>query len=581
MKSVRTVLSMLVIALPLLIGGCETFEHAAQTDAEVERQVAPMASKMGVPKDAQPYADIVNYLDATTQYVATDPVEIKHDSGGVKRSHLKCHINLATDEPISLLEAAQLLTRECKVPVRVTQDAMQQIAGAAGSLQSTGQAAGGGPAGAHNVVPSIPSSMGGLQGSGPQNSYAGAFGDNGLIDVNFDGEAEEFLDMLAARMGGLSWREMNDGTIKIYALDTKTFSVSALATDTTTMDSNFQSGTTSTNGATSDSNGAGGGGGGGGGGSGSATGNGTNTTMQQTSVRMKSNLWDDIQKALNTMTGQGNAIVAPSTGTVTVRGNVDTLDAVSNFVSFQNKRLEKGVDFHIQVYSVTLNNQDSGGINWNAMYQALGGVGMTFAGGFTAPAGAVAAGFSVLKSSTSPLAGSEAIISALNQQGRTKLEREQDLPTLNFNPVGTQVGQQQGYVAGEQQTNTANVGSSTAIQLGTITVGFNVSLLPYIQDDNNILVQFNLNLSNLDNIRQISTNGAYAEAPQIDLPLNTVQKVKVTPGETLVLTGINNVDDTSTRTGTGWHWNWLLGGGATTNRTHTVLIVLITPILRS
>jgi hypothetical protein len=92
-------------------------------------------------------------------------------------------------------------------------------------------------------------------------------------------------------------------------------------------------------------------------------------------------------------------------------------------------------------------------------------------------------------------------------------------------------------------------------------------------------VQFNLNLSYLDNIRQITAGNAYAEAPVIDLPLNTVQKVRVMPGDTLLLTGINNVDDSSTRTGTGWHWNWLLGGGTNANATHTVLLVLITPTL--
>lgn len=585
MKSLRLLPIAIAAAMPFALGGCEAMVHAQKTDASVEQQATDLQNRMAVPKDTKAYSDIVNYMSPDQQYVATEPVETRRDVAK-PRSHLHCHLQIVTDQPMSLLEAAQLLTRECKVPVRVTQDALQQISGSVSAMQAAGGApgsmgaAGTGAQGGRTVVPAVgpATPYQSPYQAGPSMSYAGALGDNGMIDVNFDGQAEEFLDMITARMGGLSWKEQDNGAIRIYAMDTKTFSISALATDTTTLNSNFQSGTTTTNGATSDSQG--GAGGGAGGGAAGGQGNGTNTTMQETSVKMKSDLWGDIQKALTTMAGQGNAVVTPSIGTVTVRGNVDTLDQVQSYVSYQNKRLEKGVTFHIQVWSVTLTNQDSAGINWDAMYQTLAGkYGFTLAGGFTAPTSAVAAGFSILKGSGSPWAGTQAIISALNQQGRTKLQREQDLPTMNFNPVATQVGQQQGYIPGEQTTTTANVGSQTSIQTGTINVGFNVSLMPYIQDDNNILVQFNLNLSYLDNIRQITAGNAYAEAPVIDLPLNTVQKVRVRPGDTLLLTGINNVDDSSTRTGTGWHWNWLLGGGTNANATHTVLIVLITPTL--
>jgi type IVB pilus formation R64 PilN family outer membrane protein len=571
-------------ALTLLLGGCETTQHAADTDASVDKRSAEIAAKMGVPPNTKPYGDIVHYLDADQQYVATDPVITRTNSARTKRSHLQCHLNVVTDQPISLLEAAQLVQRECHVPVRVTQDALQQINGQIGSMQTMGAGGGSMPAPTGSIVPAVGSGMGGVAGASrqgtPTMSYGGAFGDNGLIDVNFDGDGQDFLDMLTARMGGLSWKEADDGAIRIYAMDTRTFAISALATDATTLDSNFQSGTTTTTGATADGTGGTSGGGGGGGGS-SGNGQGSNSTMQQTSVKMKSDLWSDIQKALDTMAGKGNAVCTPSTGTVTVRGNIDTLDAVNDYVSYQNKRLEKGVTFHIEVWSVTLSNQDAAGVNWNAMYQTLAGkYGMTLAGGFAAPTGAIAAGFSILSSSGSPWAGSQAVVSALNQQGKTKLERQQDLPTLNFSPVATQVGEQQGYIVGESTTNTANVGSQTSIQTGTVTYGFNVSLSPYIMDNNNILVQFNINLSNLTQIRQITAGDAYAEAPELALPLNTVQKVKVQPGQMLVLTGINNVDDSSTRTGTGWHWNWLAGGGINANGTHTQLIVLITPVMQ-
>lgn len=564
---------MLVVAL----SGCETVQHADRTDSKADQRASMIDHKMNDQlRDARPDADIVQYLDH--QYVSLEPVEREvQPVAGIKKS-LNCHIQIATEQPISILEAAQIITRECHVPVRVTQDAMQQIANPAGSLAQL-QGQGGGTMPMAGGTAPVVGAIGGAPNYASQMArYGGGAGfDNSLIDVNYDGEGDGFLDMLTARMGGLSWRQDDSGVIRIYAVDTRTFSIASIATDTQ-LDSNFQSGTTMVAGATS--GGTGGSGGSSGGGQ-SGSGQGTSTTMQSTAIKMKTDLWKDIQNTLDTMAGKGNAVVAPSMGSVTVRANVDVLDQVKKYIDYQNKRLSKFVQFNVKVYSVTLSNNDSAGVNWNALYQTVTGkYGIKLSGAaFTAPAAAVSAGFSVLKSSGSPWSGTEAVVSALNEQGKANLERSQALPTLNFQAVATQVGTQTGYVAGTQTTQTAQVGSSTSIQMGTINVGFNLSLFPYVQDNNDILVQFNLNLSNLDSIRTVKVGDSSAEAPNINLPLNTVQKVRVRPGDTLMLTGINQNDDSSNRTGTGMHWNWALGGGVNAQSNRTMLVVLITPIM--
>ncbi|MCA8050681.1 PilN family type IVB pilus formation outer membrane protein [Burkholderia arboris] len=578
MKNVRrfsfiAAAAMLVVAL----SGCETVQHADRTDSKADQRASMIDHKMNDQlRDARPDADIVQYLDH--QYVSLEPVEREvQPVAGIKKS-LNCHIQIATEQPISILEAAQIITRECHVPVRVTQDAMQQIANPAGSLAQL-QGQGGGTMPMAGGTAPVVGAIGGAPNYASQMArYGGGAGfDNSLIDVNYDGEGDGFLDMLTARMGGLSWRQDDSGVIRIYAVDTRTFSIASIATDTQ-LDSNFQSGTTMVAGATS--GGTGGSGGSSGGGQ-SGSGQGTSTTMQSTAIKMKTDLWKDIQNTLDTMAGKGNAVVAPSMGSVTVRANVDVLDQVKKYIDYQNKRLSKFVQFNVKVYSVTLSNNDSAGVNWNALYQTVTGkYGIKLSGAaFTAPAAAVSAGFSVLKSSGSPWSGTEAVVSALNEQGKANLERSQALPTLNFQAVATQVGTQTGYVAGTQTTQTAQVGSSTSIQMGTINVGFNLSLFPYVQDNNDILVQFNLNLSNLDSIRTVKVGDSSAEAPNINLPLNTVQKVRVRPGDTLMLTGINQNDDSSNRTGTGMHWNWALGGGVNAQSNRTMLVVLITPIM--
>lgn len=562
-----------------LLGGCETAQHAARTEEAVAQREAMIQRKIEEPiRNLKPYGDVVQYLDH--QYVSLAPVKREVESASSSKSSLKCRIEIATEQPISILEAAQIVSRECKVPVRVTQDALQYIASNGLNQLTAMQGAGamGGPAGMGGAP--IVGAIGGPAAMGGPGAYGQQAGrrayDSTLIDINYSGEGDGFLDMLTARAGGLAWRKDDSGVYRIYAMDTRSFSIASLASDESTMNSNFQSGTTMTTGASTTGTA-----GGSGSGSQGSSGQGTSTTMQATAVKLKADLWQDIQNTLTTLAGDKNAVVSRATSSVTVKGTIDTLDSVSKYIEFQNKRLKKFVSFNIKVYSVVNKNNDAAGVNWNAVYGTLTGkFGMTLGGSaFAAPATAVNAGFSVLKTSGSPWAGTEAIVSALNEQGRAHLEREQALPTLNFQPVATQVGTQRGYVAGITTTQTAQVGSQTSIQMGMINVGFSLSLFPYVQDNNEILAHFNLNLSNLDSIRTVKQDGSTAEAPNINLPLNTVQKVRISPGDTIMLTGINQTDDSVSRTGTGWNWNWVLGGGVDAQRARSSLVVLITPVL--
>lgn len=550
----------------LVLSGCETYSHATKTEGDVSGRAAMIEQRLSDPvRNAKPDSDIVQYLDQ--QYVSLKPVERASPNAG-KTRRLGCQIVAVPSTQISFLEAAQIVSSQCKVPVRVTPDALDQI--------SSNQRGGAG-AGATSTLPAPGTPIVGPIGGPPPMFQAGSGQSRAeplMLDVTYEGDGDGFLDMITARAGGLSWKLDANGGVRIYAMDTRTFSIATIAT-ATNMQSNFQSGTTSTNGTSTT---AGGSSSGTAGASGGAGGQGQSTTMQNTMISMNTNFWEDMGKALEPMVGKGNWSVSPSLNTVTVRGNVDALDAVKDYVDYQNKRLSKFVQFNVRVYSVTLNNSDGAGINWNAMYKTLSGkYGFKLNGTpYSAAASAVNAGFSVISGNW---AGTDAVVSALNEQGRTHLERETALPTLNLQSVATQVGQQKGYVPSTQTNSTANVGTTTSIQTGTINVGFNVSLFPYVQDNNEIMVQFNINLSSLDEIRKINIGDSSAEAPNISMPLNTVQKVKMRPGETLMLTGINQNDDSSTRTGTGTHWNWVLGGGINAQSNRTMLVVLITPTL--
>lgn len=547
----------------LSIGGCTTFTNVSEINKDVgkkqvetQRQIQQVQQQPGKRE-----RETVRYLNQ--QWVSLKPITLK-DVSPSQSTSLRCRFkNLATNEPVTILEFGQLVTKECGIPVRVTPDALDAIdnplSGDSGASSVDAKKAA-------PTVPPPPGMYPGVQATA-------ASGDNRrLVDINYKGELPGLLDMVTARFG-LSWKE-EEGRIKIYNLDTETFHLHALASDTD-MRSEMQSGTTMVNGGGSTTGGTSGGG--------SSGGNlgGTSGTNQNTVVAMKASMWKDLQTTVESMrSGKGRVAVSPSMGTVTVTDNSDVLSRVRSYVDRENTSLTKQVLFNIKVVSVTVNDTDSAGISWAAVYQSLSGkYGFKLTSAFAAPSNAVAGAFSILQNSGSQWAGTDAIVNALSEQANVSIVKEPTASTLNLQPVAVQVARQDGFIAGTSTTTTAQVGSSTALQTGMITTGFNMSLLPYVMQDNRMLLQFSINLSNLRNLRQVREGNAIAELPEVDLPVSSTQKVRLSPGDTLMLTGFDQEDQSATRTGSFTPGNVLFGGGVNAKKSKSTLIVLITPLI--
>lgn len=141
-----------------------------------------------------------------------------------------------------------------------------------------------------------------------------------------------------------------------------------------------------------------------------------------------------------------------------------------------------------------------------------------------------------------------------------------------------QVARQTSYLASVQTTNTAQVGSTTALTPGTVTTGFNMNLLPYVMPDNNLLLQYSINLSALQRLRSVTSGGSTIEIPEVDNRIFS-QKVRLKSGETLVLSGFEQSIDNGNKQGVGNPNNILLGGGMGTDNRRDVIVVLITPVV--
>ena len=564
--------TVLVVGGLVALGGCTTFENNAQRASSVNKALENTSNTVQDIRTKTSKADrpTIRYIDTGLQWASMEAVTIKEK---VLPPELRCKLKLETNEPVSIFEFGQIVTKWCGIPVRITPDAISAIE----NPTSNGTVSQGGNAPVVSPMPMPPGGLGGMPGQRGMGAGAsvGASASNNLIDINYHGELAGLLEMVTSRFG-LLWKK-EDGRIKIYNVDTETFAIHTLA-GTTDMSSVVQSGTTMVSGAASGGGGGANGGNGGGGTSGGVSGN--SGTSQSTTVSLKTSIWDDIEKTIKTMKSpKGEYSISPGTGSITITDNAETLARVRSYVKQMNTSLSKQVMFNIKVVSVTTNSSDTVGISWDAVYKTISGkFGFTLSSAL-GELGNGSIGSLIVNSPTSPWAGSQAILSALNEQGGASVIKEPSSSTLNLQPVSVQVARQDGFLAGSSNVATAQVGNTTSIQTGIVTTGFNMSLFPYIMEDNRMLLQFSINLSNLRNLRKVTSQGASAEVPEVDMPINSTQKVRLRPGDTLILSGFDQMDESTNRTGAGSPNNLLLGGTHKGATAKSSLVVLITPVI--
>ncbi|MET3824213.1 type IVB pilus formation R64 PilN family outer membrane protein [Burkholderia sp. PvR073] len=394
-----------------------------------------------------------------------------------------------------------------------------------------------------------------------------------------DGDLRGLLDTAAARFG-VSWKYA-DGAIEFFVTDTRTFQVSAIPGDAT-VNANVVSGASS-DGSSAQAGGYGqagtaGAGAGAGGGTGNGTATVTSNNTANTVVNSQLSVFNSLRASIQAMLSHyGHVVSSPATGSITVTDTPDVLDRVAAFMRAQNASLSKQVLINVTVLSVAQSAQDSYGINWTAVYQALG-TAFTITSVFPTTATNPVSLAAQVITPNSRAAGTQAIISALSSQGRVRRKTSASITTLNNQPVPLQVATQQGYLASVSTTNTANVGSSTALVPGTVTTGFNMTLLPHILENSTVLLQFYTNISSLIQLRTVPAgNGQSIQVPEVDTR-NFLQRVSMKSGETLILSGYEGVNDDLAQRGVGAPQNYLLGGGFDGSRQREAIVILITPV---
>lgn len=392
------------------------------------------------------------------------------------------------------------------------------------------------------------------------------------VRMSYSGSLAGYLDQACGT--GLHWRMREDGTVEIYLTRTQTFTIPALfwrtktsasMTSASTLTQSVGSGST---GGTSSTGGA----------SGTGTIAAENTTQGDT--------WGDLLKTAQAIAGKTAEVVTdPSNSTLVVTGTPEQLSRVTRWVKNLTQNLQRQVMLVVQMYSVQINHEDNVGFNPSVVLNTLGRhYGFSLTGASAPPVNAggapVTFGASVLTPTTPGLnnafAGSTGVVQALATMGRTSLVLSQSTVTLNGQPAPIQSVLQTGYLASSstQPSVTAGIAPVTTLTPGSVTTGFTAMLLPRVVDGN-VLLGMDFTLSTLLGLNPATSDGASIKTPTVSLS-TTQQSVRLKPGQTLMLTGLQQSSAKSTDSGVGTPGFKALGGGVDAQLGKQLLVILVT-----
>lgn len=530
------------LAILCLLSGCSTLDRIDAVGKQARDDEKITSQHLQKMKSGE----VVRELPS--QWINPNPLNAR----GNDRERLpSCLIQINRPGVISVNDISALITRSCHLTVVLTPDARQvtQVSGATEQIK--------GPLPAPDANGMLPLEQMGNTVAAPA-PRAGS--ETTLRGVYWKGALDGFLDNITTRLG-LSWR-YEEGRIVIYYLDTRNFPVLFMDSQAG-FTSKTISGTTSSTGSS------------GGGSSGGISGD--NNTSQSTDMAIKSNLYGDVSATVKAILTPGVGRMNLSAGVLTVTDTSRVLSQIGRYIDDRNRELNRQVVLNVQIYSVESRRSDQLGIDWDAVL-SLGSVKATFTSAFTNANDAIASGGAMIVDGKG--AGTKALVKALSEQGNVSVATQSSSLTTNLSAVPIQVALQQDYISDVTSEQTANVGSSVSSTRSTITTGFNMTVLPYLMPaSSSMQLQFSVNMSDDPTMRTVP-QGEKSSVELMKTRLKTfTQRVNMKSGQTLILSGYEQLNNTADHQGVGSPRFFGMGGGSGGTKNRTQLVMFVTPII--
>jgi len=297
--------------------------------------------------------------------------------------------------------------------------------------------------------------------------------------------------------------------------------------------------------------------------------------------------WKDIELNLAKMiSSSGKYSFNRLAGLVMVTDNPQVLDKISGYIDLVNSETNKQILVEVKILEVTLSNENTYGIDWNAIYKNLAGIKQVSLSSNLGAQNIISPSLFTLtaagpkEDSGTGSSGLSALIKALQTQGKVEVVSQPKIMLLNNQAAMVQVGTVTSFVANTTTTTTQTGLASTSATTDQVQEGVSLRLLASILNDE-IMVQLTPVVTTLDQLRSISMGqGTTIEAPKTSTKsMHTLVKIK--DGQTIAVGGLITSSDNKSEKGIPLLRNLPLIGKffeyKSKTHTRTELVIFITP----
>lgn len=558
-----------VLTAALLLNGC-AFERINDVNRNADRTAGDASSLIKQAADNHPIVQFQN-----SQFVNSVPLPVaKYDA---PQDVINCNMPYKAKTAQDIWQFSQDIATVCHIRTRVTPDAAAMLRSGGGENGSPTQRL--------DRVPSpVMSSTGDMRpldtfGTGTSATASAGSSSRTFSGVTYTGNLGGLLDIVTARLG-ISWK-YEDGMVTFFYLQTARFDIEP-SDAKYSLTGSVVSGVSNSN--SSDSAGSSG--------SSSTSGGGVSGesgTNLKSDVVMGNNLYNDLKSTAESMLtpGVGRLDLNKTTGTVVITDVPDVVRRIGEYLTSENKALSRQVNLKVVIYTVNTEVSDAVGLDWSMIYKTLAGkYGINLAGpsGTVADAGSLS--FSVLDTATGSarqFAGSSFMFDALSKQAKVADVRTIPLMTTNMASASVVVGRQITYLKSSEQTPYSTGNTTTLSQTltpGSVTTGTNITIFPKILDGGDrMMLNMFLNISSLIQLRQINSDTQKLEAPDVD-SRSVPQRVWLRPGQTVVISGLEQNVSTGNKSGMFSPDNLVTGGQRSGDQTRQSFVITVTPFIQ-
>ena len=337
----------------------------------------------------------------------------------------------------------------------------------------------------------VPDVNSGIEGG--DNSSSGLLAEHGLnsfLKPDFSGSLDQILDEVST-LYDLAWI-YKDRSIYLNQFDLKSYSLELLPTRTS-----------------------------------------SSSTIGATTTSIDLDLLTEIQNSLRNLLGQEEMLIAEKgTGTLLLNARPSTHGRVAKYIKQINTSL--GQQVAIDVSILTMNLDEAQGMSTALSIAGEGSAGSAFnlvetsslTGASTlANVGLLSGDISV-----------KVFLSILNRRGNVVVETRTGATTSNNRLVPIQVVREIAFAKTVESVAEESGANLARITPGQLSTGFEMTLLPKVLNNLEILLHYNVKISDLNELKEFTSNNQTIQLPNVSTT-EFEQQTILGNGETLVLAG--------------------------------------------